>query len=104
MRCATRSPIKRASRNDTAMGKSTNIFALIGEFDQNGAVAAVRADPALVRARDGELGSTPLVFASHRGQLDVVRALLAAGAVVDDVEAASGTTSLHRAAEAGHAE
>lgn len=80
------------------------IFAEINARHSAEVVQAVARDPSLAQARDEGLGSTPLVFAAHRGLADVVAALLAAGAAVDDPETASGTTALHWAAEGGHVE
>ena len=80
------------------------IFERINARAADEVVQAVRADPSLARARDEGLGSTPLIFASHRGLTEVVAALLEAGAEVDAREAASGTTALHWAAEGGHAD
>ncbi|MDP2307659.1 MAG: ankyrin repeat domain-containing protein [Pseudomonadota bacterium] len=80
------------------------VFDVIVSLDDARAAAMVRADPALAAARDPYLGSTPLHFASHRGLLETVRALLGAGADVNAREEASGTTPLHWAAEAGHVE
>lgn len=64
----------------------------------------LRADPSLVHARDKE-GSTPLHWAAWRGQAEVARLLLEAGA---DVSARNqnthwGTTPLHAAAHGNQA-
>ena len=48
-------------------------------------------------------GATPLMFAARSGNLDVIDALLAAGAAVDVHAAAHGQTALMWAASAGHA-
>ncbi|WAS90484.1 ankyrin repeat domain-containing protein [Nannocystis punicea] len=77
------------------------LFEAIVRGELDAAVAQVQAEPALAQARDPGLGSTPLIFAAHRGQLPVVAALLQAGADVHAREAASDTTALHWAAEAG---
>lgn len=61
-------------------------------------------DPALANVRDDELESTPLILCAHRGALEQVRALLAAGAELDAREGCSGATALHWAAESGHVE
>src|SRR5262245_12579895 len=58
-------------------------------------------EPALWRARDSELESTPLHISAHRGHLGIVDALLEAGADVQAREGCSGTTALHWAAEGG---
>jgi len=70
--------------------------------DTRAACELLAREPALARTVDRALGSTPLHMAAHRGQLEVVRALLAAGADVHAREGCSGTTALHWAAEAGH--
>lgn len=71
----------------------------------NNDVAAVKVailtDPSLVEVRDTLLGSTPLIFAAHRGFLEIVEALLDADADVHARETVSGTAPLHWAAEAG---
>ncbi|MDC0723454.1 ankyrin repeat domain-containing protein [Nannocystis bainbridge] len=77
------------------------LFDAIQRGDLAAAVAQVQAEPALAGARDPSLGSTPLIFAAHRGQQPVVAALLQAGADVHAREAASDTTALHWAAEMG---
>ncbi|MFY0533089.1 ankyrin repeat domain-containing protein [Nannocystis pusilla] len=79
----------------------TALFEAIQRGELDAAVAQVQADPTLIHARDPALGSTPLIFAAHRGQLPVVAALLQAGADVHAREAASDTTALHWAAEMG---
>jgi uncharacterized protein len=48
-------------------------------------------------------GFTPLLFAARSGHVDVVRALIAAGAPVDDA-AADGTSALVIASHSGHAQ
>jgi len=71
-----------------------------------GDAAQVRAlladDASLANWRDPRLGSVPLIYAAHRGHLEVVEVLLAGGAEVDARETGSGTTALHWAAEGGH--
>src|SRR5215813_6704187 len=73
-----------------------------------GDVALVRrilqADPAQVHARDSHIGTTPLHCAAHRGFLEIVQALLDAGADVMSRESCSETIPLHWAAEGGHLE
>lgn len=69
--------------------------------DREGALALLARDPALARTVDDALRSTPLHMAAHRGQDEVVAALLAAGADVHAREGCSGTTALHWAAEGG---
>jgi ankyrin repeat protein len=78
------------------------LFAAIVDNDAAALTAALAAEPALVAARDAQLGSTPLHFAAHRGFEEIVSALLAAGADVHARETASDTTPLHWAAEGGH--
>ncbi|MBZ5715898.1 ankyrin repeat domain-containing protein [Nannocystis pusilla] len=79
----------------------SELFTVIERGDVEAAVAQIDADPGLVQARDPALGSTPLIFAAHRGQTPVVAALLRAGADVHARERASDSTALHWAAEAG---
>jgi ankyrin repeat protein len=69
--------------------------------DRDGALALLAREPALARTVDDALHSTPLHMAAHRGQVEVVEALLAAGADVRAREGCSGTTALHWAAEGG---
>lgn len=64
--------------------------------------SALAEDRSLVAARDDYLGSTPLHFSAHRGFIEIVEALLEAGADVHALERASDTTPLHWAAEGGH--
>lgn len=80
------------------------LFERINERDEAGVCAAIAATPTLVRARDPVLGSTPLIFAAHRGLAKIVEVLLAAGADVSAEERASGSRALHWAAEGGHVE
>lgn len=72
-----------------------------------GDAAQVRAlladDPSLANCRDPHLGCVPLIYAAHRGHLEVMQVLLAGGAEVDARETGSWTTALHWAAEGGHA-
>ncbi|MEM8960519.1 MAG: ankyrin repeat domain-containing protein [Acidobacteriota bacterium] len=69
----------------------------------HGAVARLLADdPECVHQRDDILGSTPLIFAAHRGFESIVELLLDAGADIDAREQASDSTALHWVAEAGH--
>lgn len=77
------------------------LFDAIERAEFAAAIALVNAEPGLAQARDPALGSTPLIFAAHRGQATVVAALLQAGADVHAREAASDTTALHWAAESG---
>jgi len=79
----------------------SELFAAIQRGDVDAAVAQIAAEPDLAHARDPGLGSTPLIFAAHRGQAAVVTALLQAGADVHAREQASDTTALHWAAEMG---
>ncbi|HYO84151.1 MAG TPA: ankyrin repeat domain-containing protein [Bryobacteraceae bacterium] len=72
------------------------------EGDLDAVRAALASDPEMVNAQDDLLGSTPLIFATHRGYTKIVDALLGAGADVNLRERASNTTPLHWAAEAGH--
>lgn len=72
--------------------------------DTDTALALVARDASLARTVDRALGSTPLHMAAHRGQLQLVERLLAAGADVHAREGCSGTTALHWAAEAGRPE
>jgi ankyrin repeat protein len=71
-----------------------------------GDVALVRrilqADPTQVHARDTHIGTTPLHCAAHRGFLEIVRALLDAGADIMSRESCCDTIPLHWAAEGGH--
>ena len=60
--------------------------------------------PSQVNLRDDFMGSTPLIFATHRGFRDVVEVLLHAGADVHARERISDTTPLHWAGEGGHRE
>lgn len=53
---------------------------------------------------DGTSGYTPLHYASRAGHVDVVRALLEAGAAVNAATTAGRATPLHRAAYVGHVE
>jgi ankyrin repeat protein len=78
------------------------LFGAVTRNDVAAVTAALAAEPALVAARDAQLGSTPLHFAAHRGFEEIVEALLAAGADVHARERASETTPLHWAAEGGH--
>ncbi len=80
------------------------IFDLIDGRRTEEVLAAVAARPSLAHARHASLGSTPLVFAAHRGLLEIAGAILEAGADVAALERVSGTTALHWAAEGGHAE
>lgn len=64
----------------------------------------LRADPSLIHARDKD-GSTPLHWAAWRGQIDVTRLLLKAGAEVNAQSQNThwGTTPLHAAAHGNQA-
>ncbi len=62
----------------------------------------VAAEPARIHDVGPGIGSTPLIFAAHRGFLDIVAILLDAGANVEARERASNTTAVHWAAEGGH--
>ncbi len=84
--------------------ESEALFEAIVARDVPRALSLLKAEPALATARETRLGSTALHFAAHRGLVEVVAALLAAGADVNAREAASGTTPMHWAAEAGHLE
>src|SRR5262245_42260372 len=64
----------------------------------------LQADPAQVHARDSHLGTTPLHCAAHRGFLEIVQALLDAGADVMAREVCCEANPLHWAAEGGHLE
>ena len=74
------------------------------EGDLAAVEAALAADPEAHAQRDEHLGSTPLIFAAHRGFFRIVAALLDAGADVEARERASATTALHWTADGGHAE
>lgn len=80
------------------------IFERINARETTAVVAAIEAEPTLAAARDRCLGSTPLIFAAHRGLLAIVEALLQAGADVRVRERVSDSIALHWAAEGGHAE
>ena len=64
----------------------------------------IQTDPAQVHARDAHLGTTSLHCAAHRGFLEIVQALLDAGADVMSLETSCDATPLHWAAEGGHLE
>ncbi len=80
------------------------LIGAIVENDLAGVRAALAEEPALAWAREPALGSTPLIFAVHRGFTEIVVALLEAGADPHAREEATGSTALHWAAEAGHPE
>src|SRR5215468_11841560 len=60
--------------------------------------------PSQVNLRDDNIGSTPLIFAAHRGFRDVVELLLDSGADVHLRERISDSTALHWSAVGGHPE
>lgn len=80
------------------------LFEKIDANDHRSVCAAFAAEPALASARDPYLGSSPLIFAAHRGFREIVDGALAAGVDVHVREQASGSTALHWAAEGGHPE
>jgi ankyrin repeat protein len=68
-------------RHDTRTGR---LFQASAEGDANAVTTLLREDPALVHAREDRHNTTPLYTAARCGNLDVVRALLDAGADVHD--------------------
>jgi ankyrin repeat protein len=86
----------------TATTRQGRLIAACFCGDLDGVRALLADDPSLARTRDEELESTPLHISAHRGHLQIVEALLAAGAEVDAREGCSGATALHWAAEGGH--
>lgn len=83
---------------------SQRLVCAVLDGDRAAALALIAGEPALARSVDDALSSTALHMAAHRGQTEVVAALLAAGADVDAREGCSGTTALHWAAEGGRPE
>lgn len=75
----------------------------VNENDRDGVRRALAGMPGLAKERVfGALGSTALICAAHRGFVEIVDMLLAAGADVHAREAASKSTALHWASEGGH--
>ena len=93
--------IRVKTRNDGARMTPRDFLERLFKNDIAAVKVAILSDPSLVEVRDTLLGSTPLIFAAHRGFLEIVEALLDADADVHARETVSGTTALHWAAEAG---
>src|SRR5689334_14926799 len=81
-----------------------DIFGACSEGRLDEVLRIIGEDPAAANAQDPALGSTPLIFAAHRGHLGIVSVLLEAGADIEAREPASNTTALHWASEGGHPE
>lgn len=77
-----------------------HLAALHGNSDIMEALLVAGADV----GRATSMGSTALEWAAERGWLDGVLLLLRSGAPTDAVSRHGGTTALHRAAAAGHAQ
>ncbi|HEU0177443.1 MAG TPA: ankyrin repeat domain-containing protein [Blastocatellia bacterium] len=86
------------------MNASDNLIAAACSGDVAWVRRILQADPAQVHARDSHIGTTPLHCAAHRGFLEIVHALLDAGADIMSRESCSDTIPLHWAAEGGHLE
>ncbi|MBO0858469.1 MAG: ankyrin repeat domain-containing protein [Chloracidobacterium sp.] len=86
------------------MNASDNLIAAACSGDAAWVSRILQTDPAQVNARDSHIGTTPLHCAAHRGYLEIVQALLDAGADVMSRESCSETIPLHWAAEGGHLE
>jgi len=86
------------------MNANDNLIAAACSGDVARAHRILQADPAQVHARDSHIGTTPLHCAAHRGFLEIVQALLDAGADVMSRESCCDAIPLHWAAEGGHLE
>ena len=84
---------RRLSQRFALMSGTQAIIAAAAQGDLAGVRAELAANPALARASN-DTGDTPLHHAARNGRLDVVRALVAAGADVDAVRA-DGYRPLH---------
>jgi ankyrin repeat protein len=81
---------------------SMDIFKAAGTGDVGRVQELIRQDPHVVNKQDKH-GQTPLQFAAFNGHVEVVNALIAAGANVNQKEACDWTP-LHAAAAHGHSD
>lgn len=93
-------PAAVADRN--ASPQADRFIATVTGGDTAAVAAALRADPALARSTTDD-GATPLHVAVRHGHLDIVKALLDAGADIDAHTTTSGEprTALHDSYEYG---
>lgn len=76
----------------------SDIFSLILDGDLNGVKEITTKEKSVINLKD-KLGRTPLMEAVIKGDLNIVKALLSAGANVN-IHESSGWTALHFAAQA----